>query len=140
MVGALAALSPDTTYYLRLDTLYGGATLYTYTTPTWTSTLTGLVTGAQIFQVYATSITANWAALGAAQGYELDASTSPAFLTTIVSSITSGGVQPSTLTVQNLTTGTPYYLRVGGLNWNGVANYVSILGRAPTPTPRSPPG
>ena len=34
----------------------------------------------------------------------------------------------STLTVQNLTPGIPYYLRVGGVNWRGVANWVYFGG------------
>ena len=34
----------------------------------------------------------------------------------------------STLTVVGLTAGVPYYLRVGGLNWYGVANWVYVGG------------
>ena len=47
---ATAALSPDTTYYIRVGALYNGTTAYANTTPASTSTLTSPVTNAQIYQ------------------------------------------------------------------------------------------
>lgn len=124
IVNAAATLAVDTTYYLRAGALYSGTTAYS--TPLATSTLTDLVQNAQQYQVFSTSITANWTPLGAAQGYVLQASTFSDF-NTIFASTQTASVTLSTLTVQGLTPGVAYYLRVSGVNWDGVAgNWVSV--------------
>jgi hypothetical protein len=123
VVDSMTSLSPNTTYYIRAGNLYNGTTTYA-SLPLSTSTRTSPITNAQIYQVYATSITVNWTPLGSAAGYELDASTDN--FVTWVSSISMGGVQPSTLTVSNIWPAVTYSLRVGGVNWNGVVNYSNL--------------
>src|SRR5207253_6654655 len=82
------------TYFVRIGALYNGATTYINTVPSSTSTLASLVTNSQIYQVFSTSITANWTAFSGgsgantSQGYELDASTAADFTGTIYSSTT----------------------------------------------------
>src|ERR1019366_246693 len=71
-----SSLLPNTTYFLRLGAFYSGTTVYTYVTTIGTSTLTNLVTGAQVFSTKANAITVNWASLagnGGSAGYRLDA-------------------------------------------------------------------
>src|SRR5205807_932128 len=130
-VSSAANLAPDTTYFIRIGALYNGATTYIATVPSSTSTLASLVTNGQVYQVFATSITANWftfnsgSGANTSQGYELDASTAANFTGTIYSS-TTFLASNSTLTVSGLAAFTTYYLRVGDLNWNNATNYVSI--------------
>jgi len=136
-VGTASPLTPDTTYYVRVGALYNGTTSYASMTPSSTSTLTSPISGAQFAGTFVTSVTVNWAALGAAQGYVLDISTSSDFTSLTGSSITTS-VNVTTLTVNNLAAFTTYYLRIGGLNWDGVADYAA-LGSTRT-TPGGPPG
>src|SRR5438552_3938954 len=130
-VSSAANLAPDTTYFIRIGALYNGATTYIATVPSSTSTLASLVTNGQVYQVFATSITANWftfssgSGANTSQGYELDASTAANFTGTIYSS-TTFLASNSTLTVSGLAAFTTYYLRVGDLNWNNATNYASI--------------
>jgi len=70
----------------------------------------------------------NWLSLlsqGGSEGYELDASTAVNFTGTILSS-TTADVNQSTLTLTGLAGSTTYYLRIGGINWDNAANYVSV--------------
>src|SRR6185437_10039835 len=104
------------------------ATSYANTTPISTSTLTSSIAGAQIYQVFTTSVTANWLPLAippGSEGYELDAATDAGFTNVIASSVTPN-VNLSTLTVSGLSVDTTYYLRAGGVNWNSATNYVLI--------------
>src|SRR5262249_17941080 len=103
------ALAVDTTYYLRVGALFSGTTVYSATLST--VTLTDLVQNVQIYQVLNTSITVNWTPLGLGEGYLLQASTYTDF-TTIAASSQTASLGVSTLTVQNLTSGVVYYLRV----------------------------
>ena len=117
-------LNPDTTYYLKVGSLFSGATSYSATQPS-TSTLTNLLTPS-VFGVSSNTVTVNWPAFAinsgtnTAQGYELDASTSSNFVT-YASSLTTVVAQ-STLTISGLTPFTTYYLRAGSINWNSVVN------------------
>src|SRR5208283_771344 len=85
VVSSSTNLSPNTTYYVRVGALYSGATVYANTVPSSTSTLTSPITVDQIYQVFSTSVTANWFAFGTgpgantSEGYELDASTAANF-------------------------------------------------------------
>src|SRR6185295_17907934 len=72
-------LAPNTTYFGRVGALYDGATTYAPTVPASTSTLTSLITTYQFYQVNVTSVVVNWAALGSADGYRLDAATDAGF-------------------------------------------------------------
>src|SRR4029077_16375687 len=85
------------------------------------------LSAAQVYQVFNTSLTVNWASLGAngSEGYELDASTANNFTGTLFSS-TTADVNQSTLTVIGLAPFTTYYLRVSGINWENAVNYVFI--------------
>src|SRR4029077_3108538 len=117
--------------FVRIGALYNGATTYINTVPSSTSTLASLVTNGQVYQVFATSITANWftfnsgSGANTSQGYELDASTAANFTGTLYSTTTFTNAD-STLTISGLAAFTTYYLRVGDLNWNDATNYVSI--------------
>ncbi|MDE2489486.1 MAG: hypothetical protein KGM24_01475 [Elusimicrobia bacterium] len=125
-------LDANTTWYLRLSALNvaGGATPAPELPR---STLAPPVSGAWIYQVFATSITANWQPApgspqsASAEGYALEAATTTDVATvsdfsgTIVSSI-SWSIQPATLTVSGLDAGATYSLRVGALNWSGDEN------------------
>jgi len=123
------ALDTNTTYYLRAGALYGNTT--SYATPTLsTSTLANPVTNAQIYEVFASSVIINWAEhpqtplSSTCEGYILQASKNEDFIPIWESSSTTN-VLLSTLTLRTLYYETTYYFRVGALNWNNVANYVS---------------
>ena len=103
-------LNPDTTYYFNVGSLWNGATTYSGTQPstsTWTNLLTPIV-----FSVSSSTIVVNWppfasgSSTDTAQGYELDASTSPNFIT--YTSSTTTAVAQSTLTISGLTPFTTY--------------------------------
>ncbi|MBI3297828.1 MAG: fibronectin type III domain-containing protein [Elusimicrobia bacterium] len=127
MTGLLA----NATYYFRawhrdadgrLSRLSNAATAHTLAQP---------VTGAQPFAVFGTSVTINWlprpeAPLEeSAEGYRLEASTTPTFTGLILSSAT-GGVSLSTLTIVELAPQATYYMRVGALNHAGVGNFLAL--------------
>ena len=134
--GYASPLTPNTTYYVRAGNISSGTTNYVNTVPASTSTLANPVTGAQISAIANSSITVNWVALAAspssatAEGYELDVSTDPAFGIITASSVTTN-VNLSTLTVSGLPRSATYFFRVGSLNWNGIANDVSVPGSVP---------
>src|SRR5205814_10218741 len=101
----------------------------------------------QIYAVSADTITVNWVALssgpgtGTSEGYALVGSSTNFNGTGTIYSSTTFDAAQSTLTLSGLAVSTTYYLRVGGINWNGVANYVTIgstktlLGTTPPATP-----
>jgi len=126
-----SSLSPNTTYYLRLGAFNTWSTVYTYVTAVGTSTLTNLISPS-VLSVTGNTVTVGWPAFTAgpgtntAQGYQLQASTAADFSGTLYSSATAT-LTFSTLTVSGLTSGTTYYLRAGGLNWNSVANFALSL-------------
>ncbi|MFC1679225.1 FG-GAP-like repeat-containing protein, partial [Elusimicrobiota bacterium] len=126
----VTGLEANTTYYLRVGSL-NHDWVANYAVDGSSSSLTEPVSSEQIYGAFVTSITVNWAPLpapppqsGTAEGYRLDASTAPDFSGTLYSSVTAAGVEPSTLSITGLTTGTTYYLRVGSLNWESRPNYV----------------
>jgi hypothetical protein len=125
-------LDPNTTYYLRAGSLWGGTTVYAGTALS-TSTLAQLVSGATVYQVNVTSIIVNWLPLSlsppapssmSATGYELQVSSRSDF-TPLWTSSNTPNVLLSTLAVSGLTGGVTYYFRVGSLNWDGAVDYAN---------------
>ncbi|MEK7382118.1 MAG: hypothetical protein AAB262_02415, partial [Elusimicrobiota bacterium] len=99
-------------------------------------TLSNPVGQTQVYLVFTTSVTVNWSPVPstAAIGYVLQASTAPDFTGTVRSSTTLS-VSLSTLTVSNLLGDTTYYLRVGSLNGDAVANYAPSVSTMTLPLP-----
>src|SRR4029077_12053458 len=134
-------LNPDTTYFLKVGSLWNGATIYSATQPS-TSTLTNFLSPS-VLNVSSFSVTVGWPAFAVgsgtntAQGYRLEAYSDSGY-TSLVGSSQTTAVNQSTLTVVGLTAYTTYYLRAGGDNWNGTTNYITIgstltnAGAAPT--------
>jgi len=126
----VTGLDPNTTYYLRVGSLYSGTTEWSTPYPS-TSTLADQVTNAQIYKVFESSVTLTWDALpqnpstSTCEGYIVQASTKNNFDPIYESSSTTD-VNISTLTVVGLNAGTTYWFRVGSLNWLNVANYVIV--------------
>src|SRR5262249_40295126 len=85
VVGSVAPLAANTTYYLRVGALYGATTFYATTVPISTSTLTSYLTGAQFAGVSSFTVTANWlpftsgSGTNKSEGYQLQASTASDF-------------------------------------------------------------
>ena len=113
----------DTLYYIRLGTLFEGATIYNNATPFNIRTLTPPPGSPDLANVYISSISGTWTQVQCI-GYSLEASTSTDF-SIIKSSITLFN-SVTKLTVENLTPNTTYFLRVGSINSDNVKNYVSI--------------
>ncbi|MBI5245837.1 MAG: right-handed parallel beta-helix repeat-containing protein, partial [Elusimicrobia bacterium] len=123
-------LLPNTTYFVKTGSLWGGSTVYAATVLS-TATLTKLVTGTTVYQINVTSMVVNWLSLplappaassDSASGYRLEVSTRSDFVPLWTSSQTPN-VQLSTLAAFGLQGGVTYYFRAGALNWNGVPNY-----------------
>src|SRR5439155_11586863 len=120
------ALNPDTTYWLKLGSLWNGGTSYTLTVPQSTSTLTNYLTPSMV-SVSSTSLTAGWPSFSVgsgtntAQGYRLEAYSDSGYTSLMGSSVTADA-SVSTLTISGLTPYTPYYLRAGAINWDNVVN------------------
>ena len=128
-------LSLNTTYYLRL-TAYNWSGHPTLVEPSSHSTLAQAVSGAMVYQAYATSVTVNWLPRPASpqaatvEGYIVEASTAasivaPSDFTGVIFSSISYGIQPATLTVTGLDAGATYTLRVGALNWSDEPSYAA---------------
>ena len=121
-------LDPNTTYYVRALARDMAGNISGVSSYMSTATLAAVVTGAQVYGVWTTSITVNWASLpvspssSTAEGYVLEVSTEPGFVTLWGSSATAG-VALSTLTIANLTGGYTYYFRAASRNWNNIPNY-----------------
>ncbi|MFC2092070.1 fibronectin type III domain-containing protein, partial [Elusimicrobiota bacterium] len=128
--GTLTGLWPNTTYYF-FTKAYGSGKEGAYSSYIATSTLANKVTNAGIYNVGLTSVTINWTALlptpssASCQGYIVQASSISDF-SSIYSSTSTTDVNLSTLTVTGLNDATTYWFRVGSLNWNNVANYVTV--------------
>ncbi|OGR75264.1 MAG: hypothetical protein A2X32_08080 [Elusimicrobia bacterium GWC2_64_44] len=123
-------LSSNTVYNIRTGSLWGNAT--GYATYFATTTLANLVENPLVYGVFTTSITANWLPRPAApasdscSGYILQASPNPDFSAPVFSSVTTQGVDVTTLTLVDLSSSTRYYLRYGALNSvQYVPNYYS---------------
>ena len=131
--------TPRTITARRRAATADSVTSYTLTAPASTSTLTNLVSGAQFTMVGSTAISVSWTSLGMgnAEGYKLQASSSPAFVYP-VSSSTTYDVNVTTLQISGLIPQTTYYFNVGGLNWTYTPNYIFVgsteTAIVPTPT------
>jgi hypothetical protein len=131
---APAGLDPNTTYYLRAGSLYGGTTVY-FASSLSTATLSKLATGTTVYQINVTSMAVNWLSLplappeassNSASGYLLQVSSRSDF-TPLWTASTTPNVALSTLTAFGLTGGVTYYFRVGTLNVDGAANYATAV-------------
>ena len=136
----LSSLSSNTTYYFAVKGADAAGNTGYLSNNSAASTLTDAVGGIQYTNVYQSSVTLSWTGLGSgnAEGYVVQGATvnAPSFgnAGTIRSSATADGLQ-TTLTVQNLRRGKLTYFRVGGLNWNSVANFVSAGSTTTLPGP-----
>ncbi len=133
---SVQGLAANTTYFMQVGALYGGATTYSTQVST-ISTLASLLVNVAIYQVNPGSITVNWSAFGVgpgintSEGYMLQASSAPNFATVLfASSNTTAAV--STLTLVGLAPSTTYYLRAGAINWMSAPAFVAI-GSVTTP-------
>src|SRR5260370_795103 len=83
---SVLALNPDTTSFLKVGSLWNGATSYTLSVPSSTSTLTNLISPS-VLSVTSNTVTAGWPAFAVGsgtnttQGYELDAYSDAAYTT-----------------------------------------------------------
>ncbi|MEK6536566.1 MAG: fibronectin type III domain-containing protein, partial [Actinomycetota bacterium] len=129
----VSSLGPNTTYFFRIATLNWN-NLPNYASAGSTSTLANPVTiiSPAFLGVFSSSITARWAALplspssSTSEGYLLEASSTNFNGTGTILSSSTPNVALSTLTVSGLLANTTYFFRVGSLNWNSVANYLSL--------------
>ncbi|MEK7389191.1 MAG: fibronectin type III domain-containing protein, partial [Elusimicrobiota bacterium] len=139
-------LERNTTYYFRVASLNWNSAA-NFAVLGASSTLAAPVAGAQIYGVFETSATLNWAALAASpqaatsEGYELQASSTNfgALLPggTVLSSSTPNAAL-STLTVSGLAADTTYYFRVGALNWAGAPSLVVVGSTSTLSSPVTP--
>lgn len=127
---SIVTLERNTVYYFRAGALYNGATAYAVLGGS--STLSAPVGGQQIAAVNVTSITVTWNPLppspqnATSEGYVLVLSTAPDFSGTAIS-VSTRFSQTGSLTAAALSPNTPYYLKVGSLNWDGTASYVTVI-------------
>ncbi|MFC2091238.1 fibronectin type III domain-containing protein [Elusimicrobiota bacterium] len=128
--GTLTGLWPNTTYYF-FTKAYGLGQESLYSSSIATSTLADPVTSAQIYAVYYTSVTLNWAkhpatpSSSTCEGYTVQASSISDF-SSIYKSTSTTDINITTLTVTGLSDDTTYWFRIGSLNWNDAANYVIV--------------
>src|SRR5438552_229198 len=138
----VSALNPDTTYFLKVGSLWNGATSYALSVPSSTSTLTNLISPTTL-GVTSNTVTAGWPAFASgsstntAQGYQFEAYTDAGY-TSLAGSSQTTSVALSTLTINGLSAYTTYYLRAGADNWNGTTNYIviasTLTNAGPAPT------
>ncbi|MDA8242660.1 MAG: fibronectin type III domain-containing protein [Elusimicrobia bacterium] len=134
-------LDPNTTYYFRAGALYNGATIYTNTDVPYKQTLPQPLSGLAYPEVYQSSVTVSWTPLAvspqsaSAEGYLLQADTSPAFASPAFSSATYS-IQLDRLAIEGLSPNTSYYFRAGTVNMEGSINYAAM---AATATMANPP-
>lgn len=116
-----AGLLPNTTYYARLHATDNAGNASTDNAST--ATLAGLPIGPAFATVGGSSVAVSWTVpSGAAEGYQVDASTASDFTGALFSSGTANGSITS-LTVAGLSSNVTYYFRVASLNWRGAPNY-----------------
>src|SRR5262249_13484753 len=117
---ALIGLNPDTTYYLRVGSLWNGTTNYAPTVPASTSTLTNFISPTTL-GVTSTTVSAGWIAFdvgsgtNTTQGYRFEAYTDANY-TALAGSSQTVTATASTLTISGLAPFTTYYLRAGAIN------------------------
>src|SRR5229473_6467152 len=122
----------NTTYYVRIGSLWSGATSYANTSPPSTSTLADLVSNAQTLSVSSFTVQVGWIAQtggsgsNTSEGYLLQLSSTNFDGTGTVYSSATAVMSLSTLTVSGLSDYTTYYWRVGSLNWNSVYNFTTV--------------
>jgi len=128
----LVGLNPNTSYYAEIGGASGGTTSYVTTVPASTFTLASPLINPQVYQIYSTSVTANWFAFAAgtgtntSEGYVVEMSSTNFIGTSTIyfSSNTTPAI--STLTVNGLTPSSTYYVKAGAFNGNGTPNLVPL--------------
>ncbi len=117
----IAALGPNTTYYFRAWARDKAGNWSADSNSDPEVTLAAPPAGADIANVYVSSVAAAWGLMDAA-GYILDASTAANFSGTVLSSSTPDAAVVK-LVVGGLLPNTTYYLRAGVYNWAGEVSY-----------------
>jgi hypothetical protein len=140
-IETLSALSPNTTYYVNVKGADRAGNTGYVSNSVGAATLTSALTGVQIVSVTTGSVTVSWTSLGAgnAEGYAIQASTAADFSGTLFNNSTLD-TSATSLTIGGLKHGKRVYVRVGGVNWDSVSNYV-VAGSTitlPGPAPTNP--
>ncbi len=146
----LSGLRPNTTYFVRVGSLWSDQTTTYAAVASTPSTLALPVSGLAYQSVLVSSATLDWVPLPASppqassrtsEGYALEGSTTnfgALYPGGQVFSSATPNVSLSTLTLQGLLPDTTLYLRVGSLNWQGQRKYVSIPFTATLASPVGP--
>ena len=143
----VSSLTPNTSYYIHAGDVFSGATNYTLINSMPLSTLTYVIptaTPPSVTAAYYSSATVTWTTLpfspnsATSEGYLVQASsTAFNFGGTIVSTATPNS-QNGTLTAYQDSNGngmlpnTSYYMEIGSLNWNGTANFSTVISTSVT--------
>ncbi len=128
---AFSGLNPNTTYYARVRAQDAAGNVSGFSGTQALSTLALAPGGTTFLSVSFSSASYAWTVRQvlpssySAEGYQLDASPTPDFSGTVVSSAATAVVQ-STLSVGGLDLTTTEYFRVAALNWAGVPNYAAV--------------
>ena len=120
----LGGLKPNTTYYTRIYLADADKFSSETSAPGADSTLANLPAAPVLSEVFSSSLTITWSLpAGGAEGFRIDASTTNFGFGTIASSST----VLLTMIVEGLSADTPYFFKLGSLNWQKDVNFTTIL-------------